>query len=66
MVFCAVGIDAPHGDTGGVGSVPELAGYLGNLAASSRSEWICASVPDSGAVVYVFCVWADFFLISDA
>ena len=64
MVFCAVGADAPHGDTGGVGSVPELAGYLGDFATSSRSEWICANMLNSGAVVYVFCVWADLFLVS--
>ena len=64
MVFVSLDINAAHGDTGGVGGVPELAGYCGDFTSYSRSEWVCSGAVGTGAVVYVLCVWADIFLIS--
>ena len=66
MVFGAVGADGVDGGAGGVGGVPELAGYRGDFARHTGCEWICVDAANTGAAVYVFCVWADIFLVSSA
>ena len=66
MVFGAVGADGADGGAGGVGGVPELARHIRDFATYSRSEWVCVGTADTGAVIYVLCMWADILLVSSA
>lgn len=66
MVFGAVGTDGTDGGTGRVGCLPELAGYCGDFARHTGCEWICVDAANTGTAVYVFCLWADIFLVSEA
>ena len=54
------------GCTSGVGDLPELAWHIRHDESSTGDQWLCFAALNSGAVIYVFCVWTDILLILEA
>ena len=63
MVFFSNGLICAYSDSGRICSLSELAGHFGNVETFAGGKWICIGAIDSGTVIYVLRLWANFLFV---